>query len=178
MQVRMIGGVAIDSAPNVERLDTMMFAEQFALWSLRFWYRCVAADVHPQAKLMEAYGIIGDEDGAVALDDAMWTIFSCWRGPRRIQSTRSMALSEDEKRILDLVATAQHGLSTSQRARVAELVPPNAEDCCLERIRAWAESLSTATLILPIRDWHFQDTLRETETTPGFNLVPAAPMRH
>ncbi|MGB0671490.1 MAG: hypothetical protein ACPGNT_08335 [Rhodospirillales bacterium] len=132
----------------------LRFAEQLALWSVRFWSTGHAADRNVLPPLMAAYAHAGAADALPAFDHLMTALIIGGKRPLRLNPLCCRHLTADEVRFLDLT-----GEATTRRAERAAIIletwlSPKLALRTAPAAGRYGLAMARAGLILPRRCWN------------------------
>lgn len=173
MLIRMAGSGPIDALYHAVRFDDLKFAERLAVWTLRLWTQSVAPDGSHRNILSIAYEKAGAADAMPSIDGTLWAFRIGGHRKLTVGYPRAGTLSEDERRILHLLACYQAGAAPAARPVLDTLAPPATARAIQAPLSVWAGCLERAGLVLPIRDWDLPELRGPARTNPLSSKHPA-----
>ncbi|MDW3205314.1 MAG: hypothetical protein R8L07_07190 [Alphaproteobacteria bacterium] len=153
MLIRMAGPGPIDALYHAVRFDDLKFAERLAVWTLRLWNQSVAPDGSHRNILSIAYEKAGAPDAMPSIDGTLWAFQIGGHRKLSVGYPCTATLSEDERRLLHLLACYQAGAAPAARPVLDTLAPAATARAVQAPLSVWAACLERAGLVLPIRDW-------------------------
>jgi hypothetical protein len=140
--------MAEDSVSAEYDRDRLTFPRQFLLWSVRIWVAAYHQQRSPMPALERAFVFLGSPAGASLLDRAMTALGEAGRRQIDVRPPCYRALSEDERRILDIATLAQRGDADAPRFLLLSLVAPDRRRTVEARLRDLARDLAAVGLDL------------------------------
>ncbi|WP_169545344.1 hypothetical protein [Sneathiella aquimaris] len=132
-------------------LNSLCFAEQLTLWSVRYWADRYREQDPASNILKDAYRLAKVEDGMISLDNFMTLLIT---GNCRTVDIRCLCcegISADEWRILQSLGLAQVGKKYEIAPLLSSFLEPTSTRLALPVIRQWSAALAAAAHWLPIR---------------------------
>jgi len=140
--------------PSAQLIGELRFAEQFLIWSYRFWaeHRNLPRVLWPD--LRTGFGLIGAEDALLPFVDAMSLIAAAHLRPLHIHCVTCRQLGTDEMRLNAVVFSFQsHEFDIGARL-LADFLPPAAVRQAGDQFCLVAAALADAGVRLPPRLLH------------------------
>lgn len=134
--------------PRRPRRDDLPFPERLLLWSFRVWVAGFRIRAPVDGTLHAAFGRIGAAEAVGLIDNAMAVVSQGAARPLRIDCPCRPEVSEDERRLLDVVALHQSGPSLEAPFLLRSLLTPTASRLAGDLLRALAGALTRANLRL------------------------------
>jgi hypothetical protein len=146
----------MQSAPVVyntsqESYAALAHSERLLLWACRTWTVWVGAGRCPLCPIEHEFGALGIVDAASALHALMCTTATSATRAFEVHDPGCQHISGDEIRLLRAAAAAQHGQLEPALAYLQEWLPPAQANLALNPLRAFAASLKSVGLNLPVR---------------------------
>lgn len=129
----------------------LRFAEQFLVWSYRFWaeHRNLPRDLWPN--LRTGFGLIDAEDAVLPFVDAMTLIAAAHSRPLHIHCVTCRQLGHDEIRLNAVVFSFQSRQFDIGAGLLADFLPPAAVRLVADQLCLVASTLAAAGVRLPPR---------------------------
>ena len=134
-----------------ENLKDLPFAEQFTLWSIRYWSECFRRNFSPYDTLKEAYRRSKCSEGFLSLESFLSFVVAGHSRPVDIRCLCCEGISLDEWRILQSLALAQAGNETEIAPLISHFLEPATIRICTSVIIGWAEELRQSEFVIPLR---------------------------
>ena len=136
--------------------DDLMFTEKFLLWGARLWWTLGQARQESLSPLAEAFRISRARPALGPFDAVMTVLAIQARAPLKIKPVRSKTLSQDERRLLFLIAARPGPI---RDAVSAHLLPCCGTTLMRPLLAQLNDALSDAGMFLPRRVWDFPEVL-------------------
>jgi hypothetical protein len=139
--------------PNMshETYAALTHSERLLLWACRTWAAWVGAGRCPLCPIEHEFGPLGIAEAASALHALMYTTATSATRAFEVHGPRCQHISGDEIRLLRAAAAAQQGQLELALACLQEWLPPAQANLALNPLRAFAASLRSVGLNLPVR---------------------------
>jgi hypothetical protein len=138
-----------DTTP--EPYAALAHGERLMLWACRTWATWAGAGHCPLCPIEHEFDRIGIADAASALHALMCATVNSTIRAFEVHGPGCQRISADEIRLLHAAAAAQHGQLESALAQLKEWLPLAQADLALNQLRAFAASLKSVGLDLPVR---------------------------
>ena len=134
-----------------ETYAALAHSERLLLWACRTWAAWVGAGHCPLCPIEHEFGPLGIADAASALHALMCTTATSATRAFEVHGPGCQHISGDEIRLLRAAAAAQQGQLEPALAHLQEWLPPAQANLALKPLRAFAASLKSVGLNLPVR---------------------------
>lgn len=142
-----------DAYQPVDDFSQLTFAEQLALWSLRYWADCHKKEHSPYEALGQAYRLAKTKEAMVAFDGFMSVLVVGLYRQMDVRCLKCDGISDDEKIILTALALEQQGDSQESQNLIGRLIAPSALRIAQNMLTAWASNLAQAKHRVIHRAW-------------------------
>ena len=136
--------------------EDLMFSEKFLLWAARFWWTLAQNGQESLTPLADAFRVSRAGPALGPFDAVLTVLATQARAPVKIKHVRSQTLSQDERRLLFLIAARPGAI---RDAVSAHLLPCRGTTLMRPLLAQLDERLSDAGMYLPRRIWEFPEVL-------------------
>jgi hypothetical protein len=134
--------------PGID-IETLSFAEQFLIWTIRAWVDGYKAGTGRAGLLREGFALAGAADGWLLVEEMMSIVAATARRPLDMRCLSCKTLGSDESALLVAVAGLQCEVEAPAIATLEEWLPPSASRAGLKLLGGLARELRRAGLLLP-----------------------------
>lgn len=160
MLIRMAGPCAVDALYHAVTFEDLCFAERLVVWTLRMWMHPNPEGADDRREMIEtAYHKTGIKEVVHSIDGTLWPLKVGGRDPFCVNCPCTPSLTEDEMRVLHLLACHQAGAGPATLPVLQRLAPAGTVRAISRPIRLWARRYFSAGLELPMRDWRLPELM-------------------
>lgn len=120
------------------------------LWTMRAWVVGIVERIPVEEQICDAFRQLGVPDGTAQLYEFMWLLSHAANRIINIDCVCWPQVTEDERRMLDVVALAQRGRSFEVLMLLRAMLAPPVATAAAESAARFAETLKSEGLMLPM----------------------------
>ena len=123
--------------------------ESILLWTMRAWVVGIVERIPVEEQICDAFRQIGAPGGTAQLYEFMWLLSQGAHRTINVDCVCRPQVTEDERRLLDIVALSQRGRSFEALMLLRAMLTPPVAAAAAESAGRFAETLKTEGLMLP-----------------------------